>query len=151
MDLKNTKATPVLLTKKPLKNGDRVLFTERPLPESKNGSISPHLETGWQCEQIALQVYQQHGYQILKQRWKTPFAEVDLFFRSPDGHWVMVEVKSLPSTEYLSQRLTRKQKMRLKRAFLWAIERWGAGEMHLAMVCGPPSRREVLIFTEIFD
>jgi len=121
------------------------------LPESKSGSTSGHLKTGWQCEQIALQVYQKHGYSLIKQRWKTPFAEVDLFLKSPSGGWVMVEVKSLPSTEYLAQRLTGKQKMRLKRAFLWAIENWGAGELHLAAVSCAPSQSEVLIFTEIFD
>jgi Holliday junction resolvase-like predicted endonuclease len=126
------------------------------LPESKNGSISQtseagdcrsHLKTGWQCEELALKIYQNHGYELLKRRWKTPFAEVDLFMKSPLGDWVILEVKSLPSAEYLFSRLAPKQKRRLQKAFIWATENWGAGEMHLVCVAAG----EVFIFTEIFD
>jgi Holliday junction resolvase-like predicted endonuclease len=110
-------------------------------------ALKPHLETGWQCEEQALQVYLERGYQLLKRRWKTPFAEVDLFLRSPWGEWIIVEVKSLPSPEYIASRVTFKQKERLKKAFLWASERWGPGELHLAMV----SPTELFVFTDIFD
>jgi putative endonuclease len=130
------------------------------LPASKNGSISPsHLEKGWLCEQAALFAYQRHGYRLCGQRWRTPFAEIDLCFHSPEGGWVMVEVKSSPSLEYTAQRVSVRQKNRLKRAFLWAIENWGPGEFHLAVVtakaenatCKNKRVFEVLIFNEIFD
>jgi Holliday junction resolvase-like predicted endonuclease len=133
-----------------LKNGDRVIFTERPSPASKNGCIlsdKANIRTGWQCEEIALGIYQSRGYELLRRRWKTPFAELDLFLKSPEGTWVIVEVKSLPSTDYVESRLGRKQKMRLKRAFLWLTEKQGHGELHLALV----SPAELLVFTEIFD
>lgn len=121
------------------------------MPESKNGSISQalksHLKTGWQCEEQALQIYLERGYQLLKRRWETPFAEVDLFLLSPWGEWIMVEVKSLPSTDYIGSRLTSKQKLRLKKAYLWMSEQRGPGEMHLALV----TATELFIFTDIFD
>ena len=50
------------------------------------------------------------------ERLKTPFAEVDILFRSAKGKVVLLEVKTLSKWIWLESRITAKQKSRLKRA-----------------------------------
>lgn len=55
---------------------------------------------------------------------KTPFAEVDLLFQNPQGHLVLVEVKTSSAGAFREYRVTQKQKARLVRAMLFLAERY---------------------------
>lgn len=66
---------------------------------------------------------------------KTPFAEVDLLFRSLRGTLVLVEVKSANSEVFYSVRISKNQKQRLIRAAAFLSERFGClVEIHWAFV-----------------
>jgi Holliday junction resolvase-like predicted endonuclease len=99
------------------------------------------------CEDQALQYYFKLGYKLYRRRWKTPFAEVDLLLRTPDQAWVLVEVKSVSSFEYLHIRLGAKQKRRLQRALLFCLEKVPGCRLELAVVS---QQGDVLIFNDIF-
>ncbi|WP_374073312.1 hypothetical protein [Bdellovibrio bacteriovorus] len=54
---------------------------------------------------------------------KTPFAEVDLIFKTPEGHALMVEVKTANLADFQPHRISKKQKARLTRALQFLAER----------------------------
>lgn len=79
--------------------------------------------------------YQQKGYHLLEQRLKTPFAEVDLLFQAPEGHALMVEVKTVNSADFHSYRISKNQKARLVRALVFLAARLDTlVEIHWAFV-----------------
>lgn len=66
---------------------------------------------------------------------KTPFAEIDLVFKTPEGHALMVEVKTVNLDHFHSTRISLKQKQRLLRALQFLAERWNTlVEVHWAFV-----------------
>ncbi|WP_374030159.1 hypothetical protein [Bdellovibrio bacteriovorus] len=66
---------------------------------------------------------------------KTPFAEVDLLFKSPDGNILMVEVKTANLAEFHFYRISQKQKNRLFRAMQFLACQFEAlVEIHWAFV-----------------
>lgn len=67
-------------------------------------------------EKYVQKFYEKRGYELLAQRVKTPFAEVDLIFKTPEGHALMVEVKTSNLSEFQNYRISQKQKSRLIRA-----------------------------------
>lgn len=71
---------------------------------------------GLYCEELVLKHYQKNNYKLVKRRWKTLYAEVDLLLLNSQNQFVMVEVKSLHSFDFLPHRLSWKQKNRLQRA-----------------------------------
>lgn len=82
-----------------------------------------------------LQYYKGRGYNFLTQRHKTPFAEVDLLFRAPQGHLLMVEVKTVNLSEFQVYRISRRQKARLLRALSYLTEHFDClVEVHWAFV-----------------
>ena len=87
------------------------------------------------------------NYTLLRRRWRSPFAEVDLVLRDAKGALLLVEVKSVLSLEFLHIRLTWRQKSRLKRCLLYCVERNPNVSLELAVVS---QRGEVLIFRDIF-
>lgn len=117
---------------------DRAKCTESPLPALKSTS-SPKIywahQRGLDSEQCVLNFYHHKGYQVLAQRLKTPFAEVDLLFRSPEGHILMVEVKTANLAIYQAHRISWKQKARLMRALQFLAARFETlVEVHWAFV-----------------
>lgn len=73
--------------------------------------------------------------ELLAQRLRTPFAEVDLLFRHTEGHLVLVEVKTAQLQDFQPFRVGQKQKQRLVRAMLFLAERWQLPvEIHWAFV-----------------
>lgn len=62
---------------------------------------------------------QKKSFRILKCRWRTPFAEIDILAESPAREVWIFEVKSLRHFDFLDVRLGRKQKERLHRAHLF--------------------------------
>ncbi|KYG63831.1 hypothetical protein AZI86_13510 [Bdellovibrio bacteriovorus] len=66
---------------------------------------------------------------------KTPFAEVDLLFRTPENHVLMVEVKTANIEDFQAHRITLRQKKRLMRALLFLAEKLESlVEVHWAFV-----------------
>ncbi|HRO66795.1 MAG TPA: YraN family protein [Pseudobdellovibrionaceae bacterium] len=61
------------------------------------------------------------GCRLIRSRFKTPYAEIDLLMRSGRG-LLMVEVKSLSTRGFLETRLSRRQKERLHRAREWLAQ-----------------------------
>lgn len=84
------------------------------------------------------------NWQLVTQRFRTPFAEIDLVFATPYG-FALIEVKSLSGQEWSSFRLTRSQAGRLRRAHLWFSEKKPTS-LHLALV----HQTEVLVIDENF-
>lgn len=69
-----------------------------------------------ESEKIVIAYYLNKKFRLLEQRVKTPFAEVDLLFRSADGNLLMVEVKSANDPCFYSARISKRQMQRLARA-----------------------------------
>lgn len=130
------------------------MHTAAPLRESKNTSANPAAspchwahERGLQSENHVLKYYQQKNYTLLGQRVKTPFAEVDLLFRTPQGHLLMVEVKTANLSAFQSFRISQRQKARLLRALQFLAARWDMlVEVHWAFVT---KEGEITVFEDI--
>lgn len=72
----------------------------------------------WAEDQVAEYLLKK-SFRILKTRWRTRYAEMDLVAESPRGEIWIFEVKSLSHFDFLDVRVSRKQKERLKRAYLF--------------------------------
>jgi len=92
-------------------------------------------EQGLQAEARTIDWYHQKQYVILEQRVKTPFAEVDLLFETPEGHLLMVEVKSVKNADFIPTAIGKRQKQRLQRAMIYLTEQFKTPvEVHWAFV-----------------
>lgn len=58
-------------------------------------------------------------FRILKTRWRTVYAEIDLLAESPRGEIWIFEIKTLSHFDFLDVRVSRRQKERLKRAHMF--------------------------------
>ncbi len=141
MDLKVTKAMPHPRTKKPFPKLDPASITAAPSRGSKNTWRASY------CEDQVLNHYRSRQFQLLRRRWKSPFAEIDLVLRSPEGFVHLVEVKSLPSDQYLHLRVTEAQRRRLRRCWQWCLERNPKTLLELAVVS---QQGVVRIFPDFF-
>jgi len=104
-------------------------------------------ERGLDAESKVIRYFLDQNYELLFQRLKTPFAEVDLVFLAPDGFWLMVEVKSLQQDHFLTYRISRRQKQRLLNARHFLQDRFQElVELHWAFVTGDD---DILIVTEL--
>ncbi len=92
--------------------------------------------------------YLKLGFLLRARNWKSPFSEIDLVLKSPDGETVLVEVKSVTSFEFLHQRIKRTQAIRLKRALVFACERFPPARIELAVVS---QNNEVQVFPEFLE
>lgn len=137
----NTRAMQAQRTKKPSAKRDPVSITARASQGLKN------FYHGQLCEKIVLAHYERQGFRCLRQRWKTPFGEIDLLLKSPQGLIYLVEVKSVSFFEFISHRLSLKQKKRLERVHLYCCEKWGRVVLELAVVS---QQKEVLIIENVF-
>lgn len=63
--------------------------------------------------------FQKKSFRILKTRWRTTYAEIDLIVESPGGDIWILEIKTLSHFDFLDVRVSWKQKERLKRAHLF--------------------------------
>lgn len=118
---------------------DRASSTVAPLPGLKSTSKKKELywahERGLQSEKYVIEFYQSNCFELLGQRVKTPFAEVDLLFRAPEGHVLLVEVKTANIQDFHLYRISLKQRKRLLRALLFLAEKFEAlVEAHWAFV-----------------
>ncbi|ASD65451.1 hypothetical protein B9G79_08580 [Bdellovibrio bacteriovorus] len=93
--------------------------------------------------------YQLKGYQLLGQRVRTPFAEVDLLFKTSRQTLLMVEVKTTNLSDFQPFRISKKQKARLVRAMLFLASRWDIPvEVHWAFVT---KDGQITVFEDIND
>lgn len=86
--------------------------------ESKNTVCEAHLR-GHRAEEKVADFFRQKKYKILKQRWRSPFAEVDLVVESPSGGIGLIEIKTISHFDFINVRISEKQKQRLQRAHLF--------------------------------
>nr|BFD66982.1 hypothetical protein HAGR004_20040 [Bdellovibrio sp. HAGR004] len=104
-------------------------------------------ERGLLSENHVVKHYQLKHFHLLGQRVKTPFAEVDLLFRAPQGHLLMVEVKTTNLMDFQPFRVSQKQKARLLRAMQFLAARWDVlVEIHWAFVT---KEGEITVFEDI--
>ena len=91
--------------------------------------------------------YQKKSYHLIEQRVKTPFAELDLLFRTPEGHLLIVEVKTANLSSFYNYKVTTRQKFRLLRAVQFLAERFATlVEIHWAFVT---KEGEITIISDI--
>lgn len=91
--------------------------------------------------------YQKKSYRLIEQRVKTPFAELDLLFRTPEGHLLIVEVKTANLSSFYNYKVTPRQKIRLLRAVQFLAERFSTlVEIHWAFVT---KEGEITIISDI--
>ena len=75
---------------------------------------------GFESENIVLEYALKKGLKLIRQRWKTPFAELDLVFKSANqDKIIIIEVKTNSHEETLDYRLGAAQRDRILRASLW--------------------------------
>ena len=92
-------------------------------------------QRGLECEAKVIRHYQRKGYHLLRQRLKTPYAEIDLIFRTPEGNLLMVEVKSARTEVFIAYRLSKRQKLRQHQALIFLAEHFKTSvEAHWAFV-----------------
>ncbi len=84
--------------------------------ELKN-TCRAHKKGHW-AEGLVKSAFLSWKWELLIERWQTPFAEVDLVFVK-DHKLMMVEVKTLSNYDLAPYRLSLKQKNRLIRAHSW--------------------------------
>jgi len=88
--------------------------------ELKNSS---HAERGKYCENLVKDLLIKSGWKLFAQRQMVCGVEVDLVFQR-DSVLLVVEVKSLSSWEWLSHRLTVRQRRRLDRVVMALASRY---------------------------
>lgn len=104
-------------------------------------------ERGLLSEARVLSYYQKKSYTLIEQRVKTPFAELDLLFRTPEGHLLIVEVKTANLASFYNFKVTPRQKIRLLRAVQFLAERFSTlVEIHWAFVT---KEGEITIISDI--
>lgn len=96
-----------------------VSSTVGPSPELKSTSLCKAHAQGLWCENQVLTYFRKKSFRILKSRWRTPYAEIDLIVESPKNEIWILEIKSLSHFDFLDVRVSWKQKQRLKRAHLF--------------------------------
>lgn len=100
---------------------------------------------GLNSENKVISYMQRQGWRLLHHRFKTKLAEIDLIFQK-DREFKMVEVKSIASWDFVSYRISKKQKQRLIRVFHCFQQRYALDiSLELALV---PADGDIL-FIEI--
>ncbi|MBC7370115.1 MAG: YraN family protein [Bdellovibrionaceae bacterium] len=92
------------------------------MPASKNTLHWSH-SRGVQAELAVANYFTKKHFVILKSRFRTVYAEIDLIVESRDHEIWILEIKTLSSFDFLDVRVSWKQKERLKRAHLFVQSR----------------------------
>lgn len=100
---------------------------------------SARQESGREAETLVATDLVGRGFELLARNLRTPFAEVDLILRTPQGECILVEVKARSPHAWLDGEdlLEARQRQRLLRAALWVGQREGQGDpcrLDLALV-----------------
>jgi Holliday junction resolvase-like predicted endonuclease len=146
MDSKHTKATQQSFTSKASQSTGLVSGTVEPLPASKNTSLCKAHAQGQWAEMKVADYFIKKSFRILKTRWRTTYAEIDLVVESPQREIWILEIKSLSHFDFLDVRVSKKQKERLKRAHLFVQSKTPKPvRLALAFV---DRKGEILVFDE---
>ncbi|MGE3756768.1 MAG: YraN family protein [Pseudobdellovibrionaceae bacterium] len=121
---------------------------------SKNPKPSKHKKSqpatallGFESERKVIAYLEKNRHwKLAAQRVRTPFAEIDLVFRTSYG-FALVEVKTLWDKNWVLHRLSMNQARRLKNALMWFSEKRPTS-LHLAFVYRGST--EVLVIDENF-
>lgn len=113
---------PPKFTQKKFKNSGHAPNTEEPSRALKNTLPKAH-QVGLESEGLVKKYFLSEGYQLLGERIRTPFAEVDLVLSKADL-LLIVEVKSLSNSDFFIQRVSKRQKLRLKNAQIYFQEKY---------------------------
>ncbi len=144
MDLKNTKAMEVSSTEKQLPRTEPLHTIVK-----VSAGLKSSYQSGLEAETFVALYYQKKGFRLLRQRWQTPFAEVDLIFERSHqpNKLLLVEVKKRKSEAFRHVALSASQRLRLIRVVIWLSELGYQVESHLVFV---GKSNEIEIHTEIF-
>jgi putative endonuclease len=88
---------------------------------------------GTNAEALVIKHFKNSGADLVGQRFKTPFAEVDLLFEK-SGTFYMVEVKKADLQLFSRQLIGKKQLNRLRRAFVFLQSKFPQIKALLAIV-----------------
>ena len=86
---------------------------------------------GVESENRVIKELMSQGWQVLHHRYKTKLAEIDIIFKK-QNHIRLIEVKSISNWDFVNYRVSKKQKIRLQRAFLYLQSHY-KGEMTLEL------------------
>ncbi len=99
------------------------------------------------AEKITQLHLQRKGYCLLKHRWKTPWAELDLVMQNLD-EYLIVEVKCWAPGAHLEFRVSQQQKKRLFNAQLALESRW---QVPVRPLLALVNESEQVFFYHLFD
>jgi Holliday junction resolvase-like predicted endonuclease len=105
-------------------------------------------QLGLEAEKQAQIYFEKKGYELLRHRWRTPFAEVDLVFRHKvSRHILLVEVKKNSYLDFREKILSKRQKTRLGRVVQWLSEKNKKVELRLVVI---DEKGEIEEFPDVF-
>lgn len=91
-------------------------------------------EIGFQSENKVIQYYLKKNWKLIKWRWQTPYAEVDLLFVY-EGKYKIVEVKTSSCDDFKEFIVNRRQRKRLIKVREWLESKLNSEvELELAVV-----------------
>lgn len=100
---------------------------------------------GHAAEERVIAELARRGYWLLRRRWRTPVAEVDLLVRS-GREYLLVEVKTVTARGFAEHRLRPAQRKRLVRAREWVAAR-ARLEVRLCLAwVPPPGEGKIMLF-----
>ena len=105
--------------------------------------MSTSLEEGRAAEDLVLQHYEKRGYRLVRRRWRTPVAELDLVMATLT-EYVVIEVKTLSKWSRPEDRVSRRQKQRLRNAQRLLQDKWRA-DVRLVLAFVQPDGK-ILLF-----
>jgi len=71
------------------------------------------------AEECVAQYFLKKNFKVLKRRFRTTYAELDLILESPKQEIFVLEIKTISHFDFLDVRVSQKQKDRLKRAHMF--------------------------------
>ena len=109
-----------------------------------------NITKGLRAEESVREYFLRKSFVLIRNRWKTPYAELDLVFLNPlKTRFCIVEVKTNGSSETLDYRLSAGQRLRIQRASLWLRFTYHKDvDVYLALV--KPDSQIVLVNFEDF-
>src|ERR1700692_1128727 len=101
MASKSTKVTPRLDIVPPSSSTVPVSCTVAASAASKSTSCKAHQKGEW-AEELVARFFVAKQYIILKRRWRTPYAELDLVVENSRHEIWIIEIKTLSSFEFIN-------------------------------------------------
>lgn len=110
-----------------------------------NTSLHWSHQRGLSSEEAAVAYFARQGSRLYAKRERTPYGEADVLMLALDGALQIIEVKSIGTHDFVSHRVTTRQKQRLRNIALFFEAQYEHVELWLALV---DSRNKVQVFDE---